>query len=490
MLKSAGISGWIAASSDGTSNQWTWGGSSVFWSGAGSLGAPTAGGYAQWAIGEPRAGGVAGVMTQTGTWRAYNGDALSIGQPVICQYGDSTSAPQLLYGERAVKPIGCFATPCVTLGRSQCDQAASCVWNVDKCESDTFCQVARTPDSCNVRERCFWDYDIGTCRTAEKTFCSTIRTTACNDFAQCEWRDNITQRDPPGRGGACGAPGCGINPIKSACEADSTCRWDVGSGTSSEGKCVTRLCGYRTSDQCWADSYCQYDYASNLCQKSTCYGKAASDCNGRCMLSDDNSQPGTQVCAMRRCSAGSLKECHLDPNCLFTGGSCQQPQCASHVEESDCAAQPQCYFTYEPIRCAVSQCTALTDAATCTKSSSAIPECMWDSTGCRDLTWLERNAPETTGSCEKEEDPSLWWLWLLLAILIIVLALIVWRLYLAYAKNMSFFEPPRRNVKYSPHQQYAADLFEDAQEEAVETNQVEQHNEDDDAQERPSLNDL
>ena len=487
MLKSAGISGWIAASSDGTSNQWTWGSTSVFWTGAGSLGAPTAGGYAQWAIGEPRAGGVAAVMTQTGTWRAYNSDILSIGQPVICQYGDSTSSPQLLYGERSVKPIGCFATPCVTLGRSQCDQAASCVWNVDKCESDTFCQVARDPASCNIRERCFWDYDIGTCRTSEKTFCSSIRNALCFDYPQCEWRDNITQRDPPGRGGACGAPGCGINPVKSACEADSTCRWDVGSG-SDDGKCVSRLCGYRSADQCWADAYCQYDYTTNLCGKSDCYGK--SDCSGRCSSGPDDSQPGTQVCYMNRCSAPTLKECHLDPDCLFTGGQCTKPSCASNVEESACTADTKCYFTYDPIRCAVSQCVAYTDMATCTKTTSATPNCMWDGGRCRDLTWLERNAPETTGSCEKEEDPSLWWLWLLLAILIIVLALIVWRLYLAYAKNMSFFEPPRRNVKYSPHQQYAADLFEDAQEEAVETNHVEQHNEDDDAQERPSLNDL
>jgi hypothetical protein len=113
--------------------------------------------------------------------------------------------------------------------------------------------------------------------------------------------------------------------------------------------------------------------------------------------------------------------------------------------------------------CVANQCTNYGSQSNCEEGL-----CNWDaSTGS-----CLRSAPEKVmNACEREIQPNLWWLWLLVAIIAIILVAMVWRLYLAFSKGMSFFEPARKNVKYSPHEQYRQDLFEEAQTTAVETNE-------------------
>ena len=73
-------------------------------------------------------------------------------------------------------------------------------------------------------------------------------------------------------------------------------------------------------------------------------------------------------------------------------------------------------------------------------------------------------------SCVKEVDPSMWWLWFLLVVILLILGLIIWRLYLAYAKGLSFLDPPRKNIKFDAARQFAAELFEEAQNQGEEGN--------------------
>jgi len=60
----------------------------------------------------------------------------------------------------------------------------------------------------------------------------------------------------------------------------------------------------------------------------------------------------------------------------------------------------------------------------------------------------------------------LWWLWVLLGIILLLLALICWRLFLAYSRGYSFTDPTRYNRKYSPQEMYARDLIECSNEQA------------------------
>eukprot|EP00744_Colponema_vietnamica_P001216 GILI01002039.1.p1 GENE.GILI01002039.1~~GILI01002039.1.p1 ORF type:complete len:1867 (+),score=526.04 GILI01002039.1:402-5603(+) len=482
-LASVGAYGWIAANNIG-SNQWQWdGANSPFWSGAASLGAPTsATAFAQWAIGEPSAGKSSAFMTETGTWKAV--DSVTVAIPVLCAYGGVSTPDLQLFGSRAVKPIGCFATPCIGLARAQCALSSGCTWNVDTCQLDSFCSVATNSTICNNRERCYWDFGLGTCRTSPDNACSRLTNSlVCGDYAQCTWNSNIIPRAAMARNGACTLSGCAVHPASSACTADPLCRWAQPIGQT-DGQCTNRLCGYLDTDKCWLDNFCEWNFVTGRCQQSTCYGTSSSACTGGCQFNSDS-----QVCYKPQCGySSSMTTCHMDPACLWVPSSstCTKPGCAALATDTQCTANSNCYFTYKPVRCAAAQCIANTAQPACEKVVGGMAQCRWTGTACRELTWLERNAPAATSSCEKEVEPNLWWLWLLLAIIIIIIALIIWRLYLAYSKGLNFFEPQRRNVKYSPHEQYAADLFEDAQIEGEETNNPSGTG----GNKRPSLNDL
>ena len=488
LLTSVGAYGWIAAVGSGQAkgDVWTWAtDDSIFWRGPASLGSPAEGAYAQWAIGEPATGRYAAFMTESGTWKASDG--VSVGMPALCEYGGPHADLQL-YGTRTVRPVGCFATPCLDLSRAQCAVTTGCSWNIDSCQEDTFCTAAMNITICNMRELCYWDSSVGSCRTAPQTTCSRLRNTdVCSEYKQCEWRTPVIQRDPPGRGGACFLRGCASHPARSACTGDPLCRWDQPIGQS-VGSCTNRLCGYTASAQCWADSFCEWNYVTGFCQQSSCHAaqvaSGASSCGAGCANKGG-------VCSKPRCtSSGDKTTCHRDPSCLWDkdAGACVLPGCDAFATESACGSNPNCFFTYKPIRCAAAQCLAHEDQSTCERVVGGMAQCRWSGTACRELTWLERNAPSATASCEKEVEPNLWWLWLLLAIIVIVICLIIWRLYLAYSKGLNFFEPQRRNVKYSPHVQYAADLFEDAQIQGEETNVTTAYA--DQSTNRPSLNDL
>lgn len=484
-LIALGARGWIGAQVD--SNQaWSWvPQNTLFWTGAGAVGLPTPStSFAQWAAGEPSDRATAGsgaFLTISGMWRSMPAGVVP-SRGVICQFGTgSTRASSVVNGARSIMPQGCYKTPCLGNSKTYCTADPQCIWRsaTSTCVQDSFCPQATNVSSCNNREICFWDYTVGACRTAPTTFCNSLGDSAsCNaQSSQCQWVASILARNATRGSGACQYKGCRKNPTKESCTADSTCRWAQASG--SPGTCVSRLCGYQTATQCWGDAYCMYTLADG-CKPSECYTKAQADCTGECFVNNG-------MCQYKRCSATTQDKCMSDPDCLFTSGSCSMPNCRTKAK-SDCEADRQCFFdtTNPGAGCTVAQCSVNTDKTRCeAKGTTGVANCKWIATEsyCQDLTSVERAAPATSpSSCEREEEPNLWWLWLLLAIIFLLLAGIMYRLYLAYSKGLSFFEPARNRKAFSPHQQYAQDLFESAKETAVETN-TSTYN-------RPSLNDL
>lgn len=75
----------------------------------------------------------------------------------------------------------------------------------------------------------------------------------------------------------------------------------------------------------------------------------------------------------------------------------------------------------------------------------------------------------------------LWYHWVLVGVDYVILMGILYRVYLAFAKGLTFFTPLRRAKKFD-YSQYSADLFKDAQDFGIENNGVNYG--------RPSLNDL
>ena len=100
--------------------------------------------------------------------------------------------------------------------------------------------------------------------------------------------------------------------------------------------------------------------------------------------------------------------------------------------------------------------------------------------GCHELSYIARNAPPPSKICTAQGFAAPWWLWLLVTVQVIILIGIFYRMYLAYFHGMTFFNLPRRTMKYDVSK-YASSLFEDAQHLGAELNPTYQ---------RPSLNDL
>ena len=56
----------------------------------------------------------------------------------------------------------------------------------------------------------------------------------------------------------------------------------------------------------------------------------------------------------------------------------------------------------------------------------------------------------------------MWWMYVLIPAILLLLGLIIWRLWIAYDRGISFLEPPRKTKRFDLSM-YAADMFEDAQ---------------------------
>jgi hypothetical protein len=97
-------------------------------------------------------------------------------------------------------------------------------------------------------------------------------------------------------------------------------------------------------------------------------------------------------------------------------------------------------------------------------------QCIWSNGACRQPSYSEQNAPSVLNNCEKQVNPNMWWLWLLLAIILVLLGMILHRLYLAHAGAGNFFDPTRKNFKYNPHEKYAESLVAAAGDRDVDNN--------------------
>jgi hypothetical protein len=167
--------------------------------------------------------------------------------------------------------------------------------------------------------------------------------------------------------------------------------------------------------------------------------------------------------------------------CLYISGQCINPGCDAVGGNLDnCNLNDMCTFTYSPEpMCLAAQCLSISDQKECTKLVGGVAQCQWISGECNELSFIAK-AAATQLQCTEEDTAMPVWLFALIGVIALLLVIIMWRLYLAFSKNMTFLSPSKKNVVYT-HQQYAADLFQESKKGAVETNAV--HT-------RPSLNDL
>jgi hypothetical protein len=180
----------------------------------------------------------------------------------------------------------------------------------------------------------------------------------------------------------------------------------------------------------------------------------------------------------KRCiTTSGKKSCEWDAACMWdtTTSTCSNPDCSKYTAEKACNADSKCYFTFEPNRCLAAQCISNTDLSSCEQGVQQLQKkpCIWDAakSTCRQPTYQEQNAPaQAQDSCEKQVEGNLWWLWVLAGLIFLLLLLIMWRLYLAYAHGMSFFEPTKNTKKFNAVQANAAALFEESQARGVESN--------------------
>jgi len=164
----------------------------------------------------------------------------------------------------------------------------------------------------------------------------------------------------------------------------------------------------------------------------------------------------------------------FDSSCLIVNGVCQQPSCAQYGSQSQCNADKNCNY-YIPLKagdpapyCAAAQCINKNTQTMCGGNKPG-DICRWENGQCRQASPQELMAA-SIDQCVKEVDPDMWWLWFLLVLLLIVLGLIIWRMYLAYAKGLSFLDPPRKNVKFDAASRFAAELFEESKQTGEENN--------------------
>jgi hypothetical protein len=284
-------------------------------------------------------------------------------------------------------------------------------------------------------------------------------------------------------GGACATKGCSPNPTRDSCNANPMCRWY--SPTVGVGVCVNRDCGYTSASACWADTKCLWDSANIQCVISDCARASAADCGqygASCAVVDG-------MCAYQRCknavTSADDQSCLFDAACLIENGQCYMPDCSKYSTQSTCNADSKCFYFVSLTAgvapyCSAAQCTNHPEA-NCNPTSANTDPCRWDTStkACRQASAQEM-ASKSTGTCEREVEPSLWWMYLLLVVILLLIVAIIYRLYLAYAKGISFFDPPRKNITFNAQARYAADLFDEAKKDegAIDTN------------DEPNLNDL
>ncbi|CUI14462.1 transmembrane protein, putative [Bodo saltans] len=481
-IRSLGASGFIGATS--VDNVWRWSGnaSMSFWTGYGSNGQPVAGSFSSWSAGEPMRTNIYAVLNPSGSWKSVPSNNV-VNYGVVCQY--QPPANQDVASSYNIKPAGCFALPCVGLPMVSCSSDPQCNWvnggTTAYCAVDTFCSVSTDMSTCVIREQCYWDFVYGSCRSAATSVCSALTSTVtCGLFTQCKWTSAQTMVPRNGSAvGFCRSIGCSTYPNMDSCTGDANCLWNT--ITNAAGQCVGRVCGYTASGQCWTDPSCQWSPIASTCTKSSCSSLTQGQCTGQCQFDATQGQ-----CVFTRCSDPSRTMCLSDSACLYTmAKGCYMTQCLSYADKDSCQADANCYYSFsDPQQCVASQCLSLENTTSCSANSKT---CAWTTnpTGfsyCKELSFLAQFAPSSTpNTCTRQVFDPAWWLWAIMVVDFVLLCAILYRIYLAFSAGMSFFQQVRRTKKYD-YSQYAADLFQDAQDYGAENNGVNYA--------RPSLNDL
>jgi len=492
--------GWIGGAA-GATNRWMWTSSPtaltgpVFWEVTNNVGVPvpdnnTASGYrwAQWAAGQPKDATADRTryvfVNDDGFWSTVYDGMVGIRAGVICSYANPNDFRQL-QATRRIGATGCFPTPCLGLPENACDADPMCVWaatasnnataTVGTCGLDQWCAAQQRPSTCGRLELCYWDYTLGQCSNARPTVCSTLPRANCttDQYPQCQWRDTILNKATR-QLGTCSFRGCAAHG-EAACSADPGCTWFVSTTGGGAGQCISRTCGYPNPSACWADTKCVWDKATSACANSPCLALTQAACatGDSCTFN-----AAADRCEHRRCGTTTgARSCQADPQCTWQNGACTLTTCGSNTAagQTACDQQPNCFFWVREngaSTCQAAQCRAFTSLTDCEQNVQILSqkECVWENGACREPTFRERNAPRNADTCTAQVNPNLWWLWLLVGIIALLIILIIHRLYLAWAKGLSFFEPTKNTVKYSPHQQYASSIFEDAQKVGEETN--------------------
>jgi len=475
-LRQAGAAGWLAASSD-AQGQFRWslpnGASQLFWNGTGLLSQPvmdptapanaTQYLFAQWDLNQPSAPSTYVYAEATGYWKSIANVANKKG--VICMYNGLNSQYDVGV-TRIAEPAGCFIGQCKPLTMLQCGNNPQCRWDNGICARDVRCAPGRSLSACRQLAGCYWDYDVSMCIAATPSECSVHSTSdGCAGDGLCRWDPSLLNVEQ-GTSGFCTVAGCGSHPAQSPCLADPRCKW-------SAGACTERLCGYSTSRECWRDSSCMWEATATyeMCVPSPCIQHTD---QSNCDAADSCGWDATRGrCQYRRCTTQQgLQTCLADKGCLFKGGACMLPACYPNMTAATCNALDDCFFFVGTKSCGAAQCTSYGNQGDCEagQNVTALKPCIWDAGKCRQLTYAEQNAPSVLNDCEKQVNPNMWWLWLFLAIILVLLGMILHRLYLAHAGNLNFFEPTRKNYKYNPHERYATAIVDHARDRDEDTN--------------------
>jgi hypothetical protein len=479
LTRQLAMTGWISASSNANGLfSWTMpsGRSQPFWNGTGWLSAPLVDVnalanqskylFAQWDLNQPSLPSSFVFVEASGFWKSLT---VMTGRPgVICQYGSNTVQSSFeIGGFRSAAPAGCFISMCKPLSQSQCGANPQCRWLNNACGREQRCLAGRSIETCGNLAQCYWDYDVNMCIASGVNYCNALTAQGtCDNDALCEWNPNLLVVEQ-GRSGYCVFSGCAGHPAQSPCLADPRCKWAAAT-------CTARVCGYSTAKDCWKDASCVWEVRANSssCEPSQCLrGVDASSC-----AAVDSCAWNTvsAICAYSRCTTTQgIAACLVDTGCLFKNGACFMPDCAANLSVTACSARPECFYFVAQKSCGAAQCVSYTSQSECEGNAevTSLKQCIWSGGACRQPTYQEQRAPAVINNCEKQINPNMWWLWVFLAIILILLGMILHRLYLAHAgKGGNFLDATRKNYKYNPHERYAAALVDMAKDREADDN--------------------
>ncbi|CUI14460.1 membrane-associated protein, putative [Bodo saltans] len=483
-LNQIGAQGIFAATSTGN-GLWYWPGSSTpFWSGDGATGVAVGSAFAAWPFQEPQSDMTFASIGPGGMW--FSSAPTQKTFSAICSFGadpNEVFVGGAVYGAVILTPQGCFPQPCAGLSSTTCELQTGCQWSgtTQSCTKESWCSVNTDATVCGTLSGCFWDYTASACKRLPADSCQPITNPQlCATVTGCSWSNSLQQNNRSW--GACRKTGCTLFPTQTSCSSDSTCRWYTPL-SSTTSICVSRLCGYTTATDCRSDVNCAWQTSTAAqgafsCLVSPCNAISSANCGSTTGCMYDST---AEMCVSRPCSAATMTACLADPSCLFQGGQCSQPSCSGTTVAT--CDPTKCYFTYDPPACTAAQCFSYQSETDC-EPTGQNSVCRWgtDASACRQATWLELNSPNGTiqDTCVQQIEPSLTWLYIVLVIIFILIALIAYRLFLAFARGLNFLSSTRNNQRFKVHKQYAEELFDESRERA-----------DRDADYRnPALNDL